>query len=78
MPHGHKTPDIEFANSYDHEGYSKGMLATEDIPLLDFAILKEPAAGPDCMLNDWATVKFKSYNKDELKSPPEPKPEEIF
>ena len=26
LPHGSGTPDIEFANSYDHEGYSKGML----------------------------------------------------
>ena len=51
----------------------------EDIPLIHFEKLRTSSTSSQaCMMNDWATIKFKSYNKDELKSPPTVKPEEIF
>ena len=78
MPKGSNTKDIEFANSYDHEGYTRGMLQSEAIPFIHFEVLEPGPPGTECMMNDWATVHYKTYNKEDLKSPPKVSDKEVY
>jgi len=54
------------------------MIQSEVIPLIHFELLEQGPKGDDCMLNDWATVNYKSYNKEELKNPPYVSGKEIY
>lgn len=60
-------PEIEFKNSYDHVGYDNGRLTFEDVPSIPikYEAGTGPKKGNECMLNDWAIVKFKSFDVED-------------